>query len=581
MNPSKKSTPELVEAINEIRPLITKAAWFSVMSSLLILAPSLYMLEVYDRVINSRNHLTLAMLTLLVIGAYVVMEMMDWARQEILRGAGDRFDNRLRGRVVNLMFEANLKKLPGGNFQTMLDFRTLRDFISSKVVLSVMEIPVGIVFVVIIYAVNPLLGWVALLGAAVQTLIAWFNEKSTRPPLMQANMLSASSRRYADSTLRNAQVIESMGMMGSIYARWKEVQENLLISQARASDYAGVFKSLAKFWQMAISSALLGLACFALLRNELNGGPAMMIVASILGGRILAPLLQVVTQWQMIVGARQSWDRLGKVMESLPASPPRMPLPAPRGILMVDNLVASAPNTAVTLLRGINFAANPGEVVAVVGPSAAGKTTLARLLVGLWPASNGKVRLDGVDVYTWDKSELGPHIGYMPQGVQLFDGTIADNIARFGLIDMGKVEAAANAVGLHALILAMPNGYQTQVGREGGVLSGGQRQRIALARALYDDPVFVVLDEPNSSLDDAGDAALAQGIRYMKSRGTTFVIMTHRTSILAVTDKILVLRDGQMQSFGPRDEILAALNQPAQPTTPSGHRPLPATAAIR
>lgn len=248
---------------------------------------------------------------------------------------------------------------------------------------------------------------------------------------------------------------------------------------------------------------------------------------------------------------------------------------------MVDNLVASAPNTAVTLLRGINFAANPGEVVAVVGPSAAGKTTLARLLVGLWPASNGKVRLDGVDVYTWDKSELGPHIGYMPQGVQLFDGTIADNIARFGLIDMGKVEAAANAVGLHALILAMPNGYQTQVGREGGVLSGGQRQRIALARALYDDPVFVVLDEPNSSLDDAGDAALAQGIRYMKSRGTTFVIMTHRTSILAVTDKILVLRDGQMQSFGPRDEILAALNQPAQPTTPSGHRPLPATAAIR
>ena len=289
----------------------------------------------------------------------------------------------------------------------------------------------------------------------------------------------------------------------------------------------------------------------------------MMIVASVLGGRMLAPLVQMVSQWRAVVNVRDAWRRLEQLLTQIPERPEAMSLPAPRGVLSVEHVIAGAPGSNAPILRGIAFALQAGEVLAVVGPSASGKTTLARLLVGLWPTVSGKVRLDGADVFSWDKLELGPYMGYLPQGVELLEGTLAENIARFGEVDMDKVQAAARAVGLHELILALPQGYDSPVGRDGAMLSGGQRQRVALARALYDDPVFVVLDEPNSSLDEAGDAALAQAIAELKARGTTFVIMTHRTSVLAVADKMLVLRDGTQQAFGPRDEVLAALNQAA------------------
>jgi ATP-binding cassette subfamily C exporter for protease/lipase len=295
------------------------------------------------------------------------------------------------------------------------------------------------------------------------------------------------------------------------------------------------------------------------LHNQLNGGGGMLIVASTLGARMLAPLVQIVGQWRSVVTARDSWARLDQLLAAVPAKAPAMALPPPRGMLQVENVVASAPTGGAAILKGVAFALQPGEVLAVVGPSASGKTTLARLLVGLWPAAGGKVRLDGADVHAWDKAELGPHLGYLPQDVELFDGTLAENIARFGEVETAKVEAAARAVGLHEFILGLPQGYDSPVGREGAMLSGGQRQRVGLARALYGDPVFVVLDEPNSSLDDAGDAALAGAVLELKARGTTFVVMTHRTSILGVADKMLVLRDGQVQGFGPRDEVLAAL----------------------
>ena len=265
-----------------------------------------------------------------------------------------------------------------------------------------------------------------------------------------------------------------------------------------------------------------------------------------------------------MINVRDAWARLDSLLEAVPVRPEGMALPAPRGVLQVEPLMAGAPGNPASILKGVSFTLAPGEVLAVVGPSASGKTTLARLLMGLWPASMGKVRLDGADVFTWDKSELGPHVGYLPQGVELFDGTLAENIARFGEVEMVKVEAAARAVGLHDFIMALPQGYDSPVGRDGTMLSGGQRQRVGLARAIYGDPVFVVLDEPNSSLDEEGDAALAGAIRMMKSRGTTFVVMTHRTSVLAVADKMLVLRDGQMQAFGPRDDVLAALQKAAQ-----------------
>jgi ATP-binding cassette subfamily C exporter for protease/lipase len=300
------------------------------------------------------------------------------------------------------------------------------------------------------------------------------------------------------------------------------------------------------------------------MNNMLNGGASMMIIASVIGGRLLAPLAQLVANWKAVVAARASFERLENLLVNVPPKPDAMPLPAPKGMLTVEGLMAGAPGQQVPIVRGVQFALSPGDVLAVVGPSASGKTTLARLLVGLWPAMSGKVRLDGADVYAWDKTELGPYLGYLPQGVELLDGTLAENIARFGEVDMAQVEAAARLVGVHEMIMSLPEGYNSPVGRDGAMLSGGQRQRVGLARALYGKPVFVVLDEPNSSLDEAGDAALANAIATLKQLGTTFVVMTHRTSVLGVADKMLIMREGAQQAFGPRDEVLAALQQKAK-----------------
>jgi len=356
-------------------------------------------------------------------------------------------------------------------------------------------------------------------------------------------------------------------------------QREFLGLQAVASDRGANYQSISKYVQLTLNSAMLGMGVWLQLKGHFTGSGGMMIVAATLGGRILARIVQIVSQWRTVVTARDAWTRMDGFLAAHPPKPDAMLLPPPRGALLVESLVAGAPGNNSAIIKNVAFALPPGEVLAVVGPSASGKTTLARLLVGLWPAASGKVRLDGADVFTWDKTALGPYIGYLPQGVELFEGTLAENIARFGDVDMKKVQAAAAAVGLHELIESLPQGYQSPVGRDGSSLSGGQRQRVALARAIYGDPVFVVLDEPNSSLDESGDAALAQAITLMKSRGTSFVVMTHRTSVLAVADKMLVLRDGVQQAFGPRDEVLAALAkmaQQAQQPAPRRDGPAPA-----
>jgi ATP-binding cassette subfamily C exporter for protease/lipase len=573
--PGSQGGTELREALSTLRPYFVKVAWFSVLSSLLVLAPSWYMLEVYDRVVNSRSHLTLSMLTLLLLGAFVLMEVLEWARSELMHHAGLELDEKLRDRVFGAVFEANLRRVPGGTMQPMADLRTIREFLVSPALLAAAEAPVSLVFLAILFLVSPILGWAAVVGAVVQTFIGWLNERGTQPPLTMANRVAIEAQQYADGSLRNAQVIESMGMLRDIHRRWMAKQRLFLNLQAVASDRAGVYQSAGKFVSTTMSSLLLGLGAWLLLHGELHGGAGMMIVGSILGGRVLQPAIIVVAQWRTVVNVRDAWKRLEQLLIAIPAKPRNMPLPAPRGQLQVESLLAAAPGSPVAILKGVAFALAPGEALAVVGPSASGKTTLARLLIGLWPAASGKVRLDGVDVSGWDKTELGPHVGYLPQGIELFDGTIAENIARFGEVEPHKVEAAARLVGLHDFILALPQGYETPIGREGAVLSGGQRQRVGLARALYGDPVFVVLDEPNSSLDDAGDAALVRAIGEMKQRGTTFVVMTHRTSVLSVVDKMLVLREGQVHAFGARDEVLAALaraaaqaQQPARPAAP-------------
>ncbi len=576
MKPNQKPS-ELREAIASLWPFFVRSGWFSLVCSLLVLAPSGYMLEVYDRVVNSRNHTTLAMLTLLVLGAYVVMEVLEWARGEVMRAASVELDSKMSVRIFNAIFEANLRRLPGGTQQPLNDFRQVRDFLYSPVLLALLESPISLVMMVLLFLISPVLGWSALAFAVLQTLVAWLNERSTKPPLMQANRAAIEAQQYADNTLRNAEVIESMGMLRDTHRRWLLKQRDFLDLQALASERAGGFQAISKLVQNTLSSLLLGLGCWLLLQNQLNGGGGMMIVASILGGRMLAPLVQVVSQWQSVVNVRDAWARVDGLLAAVPAKPPGMALPAPRGALQVEQLVAGAPGSPAPILRGVQFALAPGEVLAVVGPSAAGKTTLARLLVGLWPAQGGKVRLDGADIHTWNKAELGPHLGYLPQGVELFEGTLAENIARFAEVEPAKVEAAARAVGLHEFILSLPQGYDSPVGPEGARLSGGQRQRVGLARALYGDPVFVVLDEPNSSLDEEGDAALGRALQEGKARGTTFVVMTHRTSVLAVADKMLVLRDGMQQAFGPRDEVLAALQkaqqQGQQPAAPAGRGP--------
>lgn len=562
---SKKSKPsELADALTALRPFLRRSFLFGVIGGLLILAPTFYMFEVYERVVTSRNLLTLAMLTLLVLFVFVVMEVLDWARAETMREASVALDRRMVPRVFDLIYQANLRRVNAGGVQPMNDFRVLRDFLMSPILAAVMESPAALVFLWVVFMTSPTLGWVVLTAAMAMGLLGWWNERRTTATLMEANRCAIAAQQYADSSLRNAEAIESMGMLKNIHTRWLDKQRDFLKLQAEASDSAGAFQAASKLLQTALGSALLGLGAWLLLREELPGGPGMMIVVSALGARVLAPLVAVVTQWRSVVGARDAWGRLTQLMAALPPTEVGMPMPAPRGVLTVENVVAGAPGTQNPIVRGISFALQPGEVLAVVGPSASGKTTLARLLVGLWPAMAGKVRLDGADVYSWNKHELGPNLGYLSQGVELIEGTLAENIARFGDVKLTTVQEAARAVGLHEFIESLPQGYQTQVGPDGAVLSGGQRQRVALARALYGDPVFVVLDEPNSSLDESGDAALSQAIQAAKSKGTTFVVMTHRTSVLAVADKMLVMKDGVQQAFGPRDEVMAALNRTAQ-----------------
>ena len=569
---------ELSKALEPLRPEIIRAIGFSLLISLLALSPTVYMLEVYDRVVNSRSGITLVMLTLMVVLAYAVMELLEKVRGALMRASGVRLDAALSKRVYDAMFIGFLKRQVGGNMQVLNDLKLVREFLANPALLAVMEAPVALVALALIFAINPLLGWSAVVGAVVQVAITWMNERATRKPLMEANRAAIGAQQFADASLRNAHVMESMGMLDAVHGHWQKRQSEFLQLQGQASEGAGYWTAMSKLLQQVMSSLLLGLGAWLLLSNSLNGGASMMIIGSVLGGRVLAPLSQLVAQWNAVVNVRSAWARLDALLAQVPPKPEAMALPAPKGYLTVEGLMAGAPGTQVPIVRGVQFGLAPGEVLAVVGPSASGKTTLARLLVGLWPAMSGKVRLDGADVHTWDKSELGPYLGYLPQGVELLDGTLAENIARFGDVDMAQVEAAARLVGLHELIMSLPEGYNSPVGRDGAMLSGGQRQRVGLARALYGKPVFVVLDEPNSSLDEAGDAALANAIAALKQLGTTFVVMTHRTSVLGVADKMLIMRDGAQQAFGPRDEVLAALQKARQPAPEVQHAAAPAAA---
>jgi ATP-binding cassette subfamily C exporter for protease/lipase len=550
---------EIEQALLAFKSTFWTIGTFSAITNLLMLVPSLYMLQVYDRVLGSRNELTLLMLTVLMLGAYLLMTGLELVRSFVLVRVGARFDMTLNKRVYTAAFEQNLKQAGGNAGQALSDLTTLRQFLTGNGLFAFFDAPWFPVYLIVIFFFEPALGFFALGGTIILVILAYVNERVTKAPLSEANGMAIASTTMATNNLRNAEVIESMGMLPNLMGRWYKTHGKFLALQAEASEKAAKVSSATKFVQVSLQSLVLGFGALLVLENKMT--PGMMIAASILVGRALAPVQQVIAVWKSWSGTRNAFERLSKLLEANPARDAGMPLPKPQGALSVESISAGPPGARAPIVRGLSFAIVPGDVLGVIGPSGSGKSTLARLLVGVWPTMMGKVRLDGADIYQWNKGELGPHIGYLPQDIELFSGTVSENIARFGEIDSEKVVLAAKRAGVHDMILHMPDGYDTKLGDGGAGLSGGQKQRIGLARAMYGDPSLIVLDEPNSNLDDIGEQALVQAVLDLRQRGKTIVLITHRTTVLGVTNKLLLMRDGTAQAFGPTSDVLGALQE--------------------
>ena len=553
------SKNEIEQALLSFKNTFYTIGVFSAITNLLMLVPSLYMLQVYDRVLASRNEITLLMLTLMMLGAFLIMGALELIRSFVLVRVGARFDMTLNKRIYSAAFEQNLKKAGGNAGQALQDLTMIRQFLTGNALFAFFDAPWFPVYLVVIFFFQSSLGVFALCGTILLVILAIINERVSKKPLSEANSMAISASNLATNNLRNAEVIESMGMLPNLMARWFKLHGRFLHLQAEASEKAGLVGAITKFVQVALQSLVLGLGALLVLENKIT--PGMMIAASILLGRALAPVQQVIGVWKSWSSVRSAYERLTELLTANPQRPAGMALPAPIGAVAVEGVHAAPPGVAAPLLRNLNFALVPGDVLGVIGPSGSGKSTLARLLVGVWPAGAGKVRLDGADIYQWNKAELGPYIGYLPQDIELFGGTVSDNIARFGDVEPDKVVTAAKRAGVHEMILHLPKGYDTVLGDGGAGLSGGQRQRLGLARAMYDDPSVIVLDEPNSNLDDAGEAALLKAVNDLRQRGKTIVLITHRTSAIGITNKLLLLREGIAEMFGPTDQVLAALQQ--------------------
>lgn len=550
---------EIEQVLLKFKSTFVTVGTFSAISNLLMLVPSLYMLQVYDRVLASRNEITLLMLTLIMLGGYVLMSALELIRSFVLIRVGAKFDMELNKRVYTAAFEANLKRSGGNAGQALADLTNLRQFLTGNALFAFFDAPWFPVYLIVIFVFEPSLGLFALGGTIILVALAYINERITHKPLADANGMAIVSNNLANNNLRNAEVIESMGMLPDLLGRWFKLHGKFLHLQADASEKAGKIGAITKFVQVSLQSLVLGFGALLVLENKIT--PGMMIAASILVGRALAPVQQLIGVWKSFSSTRSAYERLNKLLADNPERAVGMALPKPQGLLAVENVTSAPPGTTVAVLKGVSFAVQPGDVLGVIGPSGSGKSTLARLLVGVWPAMVGKVRLDGADIYQWNKGELGPHLGYLPQDVELFGGSISDNIARFGEVDADKVVQAAKRAGVHDMILHFPKGYDTMMGEGGAGLSGGQRQRIGLARAMYGDPSVIVLDEPNSNLDDVGEAALVMAINDLRARGKTIVLITHRTSVISATTKLLLLRDGAVAAFGPTNQVLAALQE--------------------
>lgn len=557
MNKPSSQTVELLKVIKSSKNAFYFAGFISLFINLLMLVPPLYMLQLYDRVLASRSQETLLMLTLIVVVMFIVMGLLEFVRSRILIRVGNTIDSKLSTRLFDSMF-ALANRNPGkSTSQPLSDLTQIRQFLTGTPLFAFFDAPWIPIYIGIMFLFHAWLGWFALFGAVVAFSLTLINERRTKKALEESNGHYQRSITFVQASLRNSEVIEAMGMHENVRKRWYERYIAFLNAQSQASDEAGLWSNTSKTVRMLMQSLVLGLGGYLAVIGEVT--PGMMIAGSIIMGRALAPVDLMTNTWKQFSGARSSYYRLNKLLADFPEKEKPTPLPEPKGFIDLESVVVVPPEAKSPSIRGVSLSISAGEIVGVIGPSAAGKSSLARAILGVWPLHSGKVRIDGAEISQYDRQILGSYIGYLPQDIELFDGTITENIARYEDPKPEAVVEAAMVAGVHEMILQLPQGYDTPIGPGGVALSGGQRQRIGLARAIYGYPKIVVLDEPNSNLDDAGERALVLAVSELKKRGTTVVLITHRPSILGIADKILFLRDGQTQIFGTRDEVMAAL----------------------
>lgn len=560
---------EILAALHKLRGSARSVVAFSAAANLLMLAPSLYMLQVYDRALASGNLFTLAMLTVMVVGLIALMGALEYARSRVVIHAGSELDGLLARRVHQAAFERGLTSGQANAGQATRDLDTLRQFLTGNAIFAFCDAPWAPIFLLVLFLFHPWLGVLALGGIIVLSALAWANERFSHGPLAQAGSLSVQANQSVEVQLRNSDSIEAMGMLERLYRLWHVPHRGYVRRQALASERTALFGAISRTIRLALQSLVLGLGAWLVIDGRMNAG--MMIAGSILMGRVLTPIDQLISVWRQWANVRLSWQRLGRLLANNPARPERQPLPAPQGAVRFEAVSTMPPGreAAAPTLVGIDFALEAGDMLGVIGPSGSGKSTLGRLLAGVWKARAGTVRLDGADITHWDRERLGPWVGYLPQDVELFAGTVAENISRFAVgADPTQVTDAAILAGAHDMILLLPQGYDTRLGPGGQGLSGGQRQRIGLARALYGTPRLVILDEPNASLDEAGEVALVQALGRLRERGVTTMLITHRPAVLEATTRLLVLKGGRVQLVGPTAEVLGRMR--GTPVSASG-----------
>ncbi len=543
-------------ALGRFRSALVTAGVASFFVNLLMLVSPVYMLQIYDRVLISSSYETLLMLTVIAVVLLGMMALLDFLRVLIMVRVAAGLDTMLQGRAFEAVFRRSLLMPGGGRGRALSDLDTVRSFMGSPALFSFFDAPWIPLYLAVVYLIHPTLGHVALGGSLVLIILALLTHLVSRAAMEKAGQASVAAGAFADTSLRNAEAIAAMGMLGGLRRLWAERRRGAVGYQSSAAQRVAAVTATSRFVRLTVQVAILGAGAMLVIQQEIT--PGMMIAASILMGRGLAPIEQMVGAWRTAVGARTAYRRLNLLMTLLPPEDdsPRIQLPRPQGRVTVEQLVGRAPGNGPVILKGINLAIAPGEAVGIIGETGAGKSSLVRYIVGVWEPFNGSVRLDNADVAQWPAEDLGRHVGYLPQDVELFEGTVGQNICRFGEGDSAAIITAAKLAGVHELILRLPNGYETMVREDGAPLSGGQRQRVALARAVYGDPALVVLDEPNANLDTAGEAAVKAAIERLKETKVTQIVIAHRPSLMTSLDRLVVLRDGAVEQQGTPAEIL-------------------------